>query len=616
MISVSEELRPGVRLQGGGRASFTVWAPSSKGVSLKILSSEERIFQMEKDDLGYWRATADGVQAGSLYLYRLDGGNERPDPASHLQPEGVHGPSEVVDHSVFRWTDGSFTPPAFGDMILYEIHVGTFTPEGTFAAAADRLEALKEIGVNAIELMPVAAFPGERNWGYDGVYPFAVQASYGGPGGLKDFVDSAHSHGMAVVLDVVYNHLGPEGNYLQEFGPYFTDKYRSPWGMAVNFDDAMSDEVRRFFIENALHWFENYHVDALRLDAIHGIYDMSATPFLADLSRVVEEFGETKGRDFHLVAESDSNDVRTILPREGGGLGLYAQWSDDYHHAVHTLLTGERGGYYGDFGKASHLAKALREGFVYSGQYSEYRRRSHGSSSAGRPSRRMVVFSQNHDQVGNRMNGERLSNLVSFEALKLAAGAVLLSPFVPLLFMGEEYGESAPFLYFVSHGDAALIDAVREGRKREFAAFNWGSEPPDPQSGETFAASKLDWELRGSGRGGLLLSFYRELIGIRNRIPALSSVEAPPAESVSLDDSGVVCFSRSCGKSRVACLMHFGRESCVYPFPFKGEGWRLVLDSADPRWGGPGSRLSDRIGASEDVAALSESVALYSLEGK
>jgi maltooligosyltrehalose trehalohydrolase len=465
-----------------------------------------------------------GIEPGARYVFRLENDRDRPDPASRYQPEGVHGPSEVVDHTAFSWTDKGWSGLALQSMIMYELHTGTFTPEGTFDAIISRLGDLKDLGINAIELMPVAQFPGKRNWGYDGVYPFAVQNSYGGPEGLKRLVNACHARDIAAILDVVYNHLGPEGNYVGEYGPYFTDKYRTPWGNAINFDGSYSDEVRNFFVRNALSWITDYHIDALRIDAIHGIFDYSARHFLRELGEAVHARAGELGRRIYVIPESDLNDVRVISPPELGGYGLDAQWNDDFHHCLHTLLTGEKSGYYKDFGAIDQMERAYRDGFVYSGQYSPFRKRRHGSSSKDRPASQFVVFSQNHDQVGNRMQGERLSSLVSFEALKLAAGCVILSPYLPLLFMGEEYGETAPFLYFVSHSDPGLIEAVRNGRKEEFKAFGWEGEPPDPQDERTFLASELHWEERTKGSHETLLRFYKQLIACeRERPRSLSS---------------------------------------------------------------------------------------------
>ena len=444
---------------------------------------------MEKIEDGYWRASVEDLSPESLYMYRLEQERNHPDPASYYQPKGVHNPSQVIDHDSIHWEDNDWRGIHLSQMIIYELHTGTFTSEGTFDAIIPRIDDLIHLGVNAIELMPVAQFPGERNWGYDGVYTFAVQNSYGGPKGLKGLVNECHKRGIAIILDVVYNHLGPEGNYLWDFGPYFTDKYKTPWGSAINMDDAYSNGVRNFFIENALYWFNNYHIDALRLDAIHGIVDTSAKPFLYELGERVADFSDNMSRRFFLIAESNLNDPKVIMPRDLGGYGIDAQWCDDFHHSLHTLITGEASGYYIDFGRLEHLTKSFQEGFVYSGQYSHYRKRNHGNSSRERPANQFVVFSQNHDQIGNRMLGQRMSLLTSLEGLKLAAGITLLSPFIPLLFMGEEYGEEIPFLYFISHSDSDLIKAVREGRREEFKDFRWEGEPPDPQSINAFIQS-------------------------------------------------------------------------------------------------------------------------------
>ncbi|MBD3290350.1 malto-oligosyltrehalose trehalohydrolase, partial [candidate division KSB1 bacterium] len=466
-------MRIGAHYNDNKTCEFTVWAPLPEKVELKLKKTTERTIRMSRDRRGYWHATVKDISVHTNYTYLLNGETERPDPASFWQPHGVHQASQVVNHKKFRWTDKEWSGISLKEMIIYELHVGTFTEKGTFKEIIPRLKRLLELGVNTIEIMPVAQFPGERNWGYDGVYPFAVQNSYGDPDSLKKLVNECHKLGLAVVLDVVYNHLGPEGNYLRDFGPYFTDKYKTPWGEAVNFDDEFSDEVRNYFIENALYWFDNYHIDALRLDAIHAIFDMSAKKFLQELAERVQQFSHDNLRKHYLIAESDLNNSTVISPREMGGYGLDAQWADDFHHSVHTLLTGEEAGYYQDFGETGHLIKALENAVVYTGQYSEYRKRSHGNSYRDQHASQFVVAIQNHDQVGNRMMGERLSHLISFEGLKLAAGVLLLSPYIPLIFMGEEYGESSPFLYFVSHGDPNLIKAVREGRKSEFKSFRW-----------------------------------------------------------------------------------------------------------------------------------------------
>ncbi|HEU4950077.1 MAG TPA: malto-oligosyltrehalose trehalohydrolase [Candidatus Deferrimicrobiaceae bacterium] len=583
------------------RWRFLVFAPSAGTVEVRLLSPGERVVLLERDDLGYHHGIVDGVKAGARYLYRLDGGKDLPDPASRFQPEGVHGPSMVIDPDAFSWTDLEWRGIPLSSYILYELHVGTYTPEGTLDAIIPRLDSLAELGITALELMPVSQFPGKRNWGYDGVYPFAVQESYGGPDGLKRLVDACHRRGLAVVLDVVYSHLGPEGNYLSGFGPYFNDRYHTPWGAAVNFDGPHSDEVRRYFLENALRWLQEFHVDALRLDAIHGIMDFSASPFLSELAGAVRDLRKEEGRMMYLIAESDLNDARIVTPRDEGGYGLDAQWSDDFHHALHTLLTGEREGYYEDFGGIGHLGRAFTDGFVYSGQYSAYRKRRHGNPSRHLPAGKFVVFAQNHDQVGNRLRGARLARLVGFESLKLAAGVVLLSPFLPLLFMGEEYGEVAPFLYFVHHGDEGLIEAVRKGRKEEFADFGWMGEIPDPQDENTFLRSRPDPALRESGNHVRLLAFHRELIRIRKTDPVLSRTDREGMEVSSFEKENALVVLRRNGPAQAAAVFHFGDAPATLPLSLPVGRWGKVLDSSDARWGGPGGADPERQDPDEGI---------------
>ncbi len=601
-------MKIGAHYHDEGHAEFTVWAPFLDKVELKIILPEEKSLQMEKDTRGYWRTAVPDISPGTRYCYRLGQKRDRPDPASQFQPEGVHGPSQVVNHHAFHWEDAGWNAPALSQMAMYELHVGTFTPQGNFQAIIRRLPALRELGINAIELMPVAQFPGERNWGYDGVFPFAVQNSYGGPEGLKRLVNECHKAGIAVILDVVYNHLGPEGNYLRDFGPYFTDKYRTPWGMALNFDDADSNEVRNFFIENALHWFRDYHIDALRLDAIHGISDMSAVPFLQELAGNVKELCARKK---NLIAESDLNDSRAIRKQNRGGIGLDAQWCDDFHHSLHTLLTGEQDGYYIDFGRMEHLAKSIKEGFVYSGEYSPYRRRNQGNSSKDLPADRFVLFSQNHDQIGNRAFGERLSALVPFESLKLAAGVVLLSPSVPLLFMGEEYGEDAPFLYFVSHSDRDLIEAVRKGRKEEFQSFAWKGEPPDPQAVETFLKSKLRWENRRKGNHKVLYNFYKHLLALRKEIAAFSDPDRKTLEIRESEKDKLLFMRRQKDKDEIFCSFNFSREDRTTELPLPEGTWTKILDSSDRTWKGPGSLLPVKIKERQKTTIRGRSFVVY-----
>jgi maltooligosyltrehalose trehalohydrolase len=597
-----------------GRCEFSVWAPRARQVELKIVSPYERILSMTRQERGYWRAVVEDVLPGACYQFRLDDEKDRPDPASCYQPDSVHGPSQVIDHEDFAWSDRDWKGRPLSEMVIYELHVGTFTREGTFEAIIPRLEELRDMGITAIELMPVAQFPGTRNWGYDGVLPFAVQNSYGGPNGLKKLVDAAHQTDLAVILDVVYNHLGPEGNYLRDFGPYFTDRYRTAWGEAINFDGPHSDEVRRYFLQNALHWFRHFHIDALRLDAVHAINDFSAKPFLQELVEQTEEFSAGNRRECLLIAESDLNDARLIRPAELGGIGMHAQWSDDFHHALHVLLTEESLGYYADFGHIGDLVKALREGFILSWRYSEFRKRHHGNSSADRPAEQFVVCSQNHDQVGNRMRGERLISLAGFEAAKLAAGAAILSPYIPLLFMGEEYGEDRPFPYFISFDDEELIEGVRAGRKREFKEFHQQGEPPDPQDPATFDAARLNWASRRTGDKGAMNAFYRELLRLRRDHPVLNRCDNRQLEGWGMEDQRVLWLHRHHDKDEIWLLMNFNRATVNCRFPARTGNWRKLIDSADPQWRGPGARLPAKIEGGQQVALPPHSLALFTKE--
>lgn len=581
------EVRLGATRTAAGGWQFLLWAPKAEKVELCLVSPRRKVVPMQPEEGGYFRALVEEAEARCQYVYRLDGKVERPDPASRFQPAGVHGPSQVMDLSAFGWQDASWRGRAIEEYLLYELHVGTYTPEGTFEAVIPYLDQLAALGVTALEIMPVAQFPGAHNWGYDGAYPFAVQNSYGGPEGLWKLVNAAHQRGLAVVLDVVYNHLGPEGNYLGDYAPYFTDRYRTPWGAALNFDGPHSDEVRRFFVENALYWLEGFHIDALRLDAVHGIVDTSAFPFLAELACSVHSRARRLGRKIYLIAESDLNDSRLVRSPREGGYDLDAQWSDDFHHAVHTLLTGERNGYYRDFGRIQDLVTVLTEGWVYSGRYSHFRQRRHGNPARGISGHKFVVCNQNHDQVGNRARGDRLSGLVDFEALKLAAGITLLSPFTPLLFMGEEYGETAPFQYFTGLSDPELIASVRRGRREEFAGFEWSEEVPDPQAESTFLASRLNHQLRDREPHGTLYSFYKELIRFRReRLPANARIEAATSRSAKS-----LTVRQWNDKSEFWMLFNFnGSASPVEALSPPGT-WQKELDSAETRWRGPGSSL-------------------------
>ncbi|MDB4900515.1 MAG: malto-oligosyltrehalose trehalohydrolase, partial [Gemmatimonadetes bacterium] len=516
-------LRRGATLTEGGVA-FSVWAPNASSIAVVIDSGaatgEYRLAPSDTES-GVYEVTVPGAGAGDRYGYRVDGGDPLPDPLSRSQPDGVHGLSEVVDPDDFPWRDAAWPGVTMADYVIYEVHVGTFTPEGTFDAVIPRLAQLRALGITAIELMPVVEFPGRRNWGYDGVLHYAPHHAYGGPEGLKRLVDATHAHGLGVVLDVVYNHVGPEGNYLDRFGPYFTDVYRTPWGRAVNYDGKGSDGVRRWAHDNALYWISEFHIDALRLDAVHGIYDFGALAFLEELSDEVHELGRQLCRKVQLMAESDLNDPRLVRPPAQGGYGVDAQWADDFHHTLHATLTGERSGYYRDFHGIATIGDVYREPFFYARRFSPHRGRMHGRSSAGVPRQRFIVCAQNHDQVGNRARGERLSTLVAPERLRLSAALVLLSPYVPLLFMGEEYGETAPFLYFIEHGDPALVEAVRKGRREEFPEIAALGAEADPQSEASFARSRLDWSRREEGAGAQMLTLYGDLLSLRREEPAL-----------------------------------------------------------------------------------------------
>ncbi|MBI3063615.1 MAG: malto-oligosyltrehalose trehalohydrolase [Deltaproteobacteria bacterium] len=585
-------MRPpiGARLLDNNRCLFRVWAPAASSVDVIVVAPTQRSVLLAHSADGYFSAEVENIPNGSLYHYRLNDEKDRPDPASRFQPQGVHGPSQVVDPA-FPWEDAHWLGLPLQSYILYELHVGTLTSEGTFDAIVPHLPELKDLGITAIELMPVAQFPGSRNWGYDGVQPFAVQNSYGGPQGLKRLVNACHKVGLSVVLDVVYNHLGPEGNYLADFGPYFTDRYKTPWGPALNFDGPESDHVRRYFIDNALYWINEFHFDALRLDAVHAILDHSPYTFLEQLADEVHSQAKTLNRQVFLFPESAANDSRLVRARELGGYGLDAQWNDDFHHALRGVLTGERSGYYVDYGEFRQLVKAYREGFVYSGEYSKHRRRRHGTSTQDIPAERFVVFSQNHDQVGNRMLGERLSQLVSFEALKLAASTVILSPFIPLLFMGEQYSEVAPFQYFISHSDPQLVDAVRNGRRHEFSAFSWQGEPPDPQDEATFMRAKLSHQLKREGKFRALWEFYRELLLLRKDLKPLAELSKEQCEVLGFDNQRVLLLRRWSGSEVVMTIFTFNQEVVTLVVPVAPGQWRKMLDSSEARWQGLGSSL-------------------------
>ncbi|HUP62706.1 MAG TPA: malto-oligosyltrehalose trehalohydrolase [Thermoanaerobaculia bacterium] len=585
----------GAILLDDDRCEFRVWAPLRERIDLHIVAPVERRIALHKIADGYHEGVVDDCGEGTRYFYVIDRGNERPDPASRHQPEGVHGPSEVIGRT-FEWHDAGWRGVALEEYVVYELHVGTFTPEGTFDAIIPRLDSLRDLGITAIELLPIAQFPGERNWGYDGTYVGAAQNSYGGPRALKRLADVCHQRGLALILDVVYNHLGPEGNYLAEFAPYFTDRYRTPWGLALNFDGPYSDDVRWFFIHNALQWIDEFHVDGLRVDAVHAIVDHSAEPFLQDLTSAVRERGAKLQRRVYTIAESDLNDPRVITPKEDLGLGFDAQWSDDYHHSLHSILTGERDGYYQGFRESvSDVARVFESGYLYTGQHSPYRGRKYGVRPKTKDGAKFIVSAQNHDQVGNRMMGERLTDLLSVDKVRIAAAAIILSPFIPMLFMGEEYGEQAPFQYFTSHSDSDLIAAVRKGRAEEFDDFEWHGEPPDPHDEQTFLRSKLNWSLLEREEHASIRRLYRQLLALRRDTPALRTLDLTKVETHADDERRLLFVLRwtadvpsarragrppssSTDSDQVLLAFNFGEKAQCVDVPFAA-AWRALIDT-------------------------------------
>ena len=573
---------------------FRVWAPARRTV--EVLVDGRRPLAMTRQSDGTFEVTVPGLVAGVRYQYRLDGERHRPDPTSRYQPDGVHGPSVAVDPRDFAWTDQSFRGRDLADHVIYELHVGTFTRTGTFEAIIPHLPQLVDLGITAVELMPVAEFPGSRNWGYDGVHLFAPQSTYGGPRGLRRLVDACHAHGLSVLLDVVYNHLGPEGNYLGDFGPYYTDRYRTPWGGALNFDGPESAGVRRHFIENARAWVREFHIDGLRLDAIHSIFDSSPRHILSELAEAAREEARTPDRPLHIMAESHDNDRRVILPEKEGGLGLDAVWSDDFHHALHVRLTGERGGYYCDFSDPTRLPRALTDGFAFQGEPSEYFGRKRGTPSRDLPGERFVICVQNHDQVGNRAQGDRLSTVVSFEATKLAAALMFAAPAVPLLFMGEEYGETAPFQFFTSFLDRDLAEAVRAGRTAEFKRFAWEGAIPDPGDPATFVRSRLSHQLANAPRHRELRQFYQHWLALRRSHRALGA-RGKARTVADLDAAGVVLTLVREADSGPGVRLVANLTADVRAFK-PPAGWRVLLDSEDVRFAG---RARDPLGAYQAI---------------
>ncbi|PWE00296.1 malto-oligosyltrehalose trehalohydrolase [Marinilabilia rubra] len=579
--------RPGLILNPEKKScNALVWAPGAQTVSIVSRFNEKHY--LNQSAYGYWEANDLPLVEGDTYEVCLNDDKTFPDPASLSQPRGVHGPSMVTDLASYSWNDDDWNGLDIQKPIIYELHTGTFSKEGTFHGIIDQLPYLRELGINTIELMPATQFPGNRNWGYDGVYPYAVQDSYGGAGELQKLVDQCHQQGLAVILDVVYNHLGPEGNYLSQFGPYFTNKYQTPWGRAVNFDDEWSDAVRHFFIENALMWFGDFHIDGLRLDAAHAIKDFGARHFLAQLKEATNEFNAERGKKHFLMAECDLNDVRYINTPDKGGYNMDAQWCDEFHHSLHVMVTGEERGYYSDFGGIGPLVKSLNHGFVYDGIYSPHRKKTFGSSTDGQFGHKFVVFAQNHDQVGNRMMGDRLGTNISFELQKVVAATYLLSPFTPFLFMGEEFGEKSPFLYFTSHSDKDLIKNVRKGRKNEFKDFMGNLNPPDPQAAETFKKSVLTLREKWDSTQQALFKWYKTLIRFRKEQPFWAENPREYFEAEALNEKILRVAIRH-KQDVFFMLMNFGPEKIHLDL----EAVEPMLCSATDEWSGPVNHVHD-----------------------
>jgi maltooligosyltrehalose trehalohydrolase len=552
----------GVNFIDTGEAEIVIWSPLAKSVD--VFADEKKISL--SSDVGYWKAVTREILPGTKYRISVDGQKPLPDPASLSQPDGVHGASAAFDLNKFRWTDTSWKNIPQHDYIIYELHTGTFTPEHNFEGVTGKLDHLADLGINAIEIMPVGQFPGSRNWGYDGVFPFAVQQSYGGAGELQKLVNACHEKGIAVILDVIYNHIGPEGNYLPQFAPYFTDKYHTPWGKALNFDDAWCDGVREYFIENALMWFRDFHIDALRMDAVHAIKDFNPVHIIKEISEHVDALEQQTGSEYYLIAEMDLNDPVFINPKNKCGFGVDAQWIDEFHHALRVAAGQKPEGYYSDFNGITHLAKSYNDAYVYDGQYSTHRKKNFGRKTSN-PGHQFIVFSQNHDQTGNRMLGERTSTLVSLEMCKLLVAAVMVSPFVPMLFMGEEWAEPHPFLFFISHTDKELAAIVNKGRKEEFSYFNWSDDPPDPRLEQTFTDSMLQWELIGKEPHKNMLQYYREIIAFRKANPALRDTNRNNTKAEADETVGLLRLQRWSNEQRLECVMNFSNIDQRYQWP-------------------------------------------------
>lgn len=561
--------------------NFRVWAPKAKDVAVVIFQDGQTKHPMRSVGDGYFEAAVQNLAAPIDYMFCLDGEKTRPDPASKWQPHGVHGPSRIVEPNDFQWEDSSWQGIPLKNYILYELHVGTFTKAGTFEAVLEKIPHLQSLGITAIEIMPVAAFPGDRNWGYDGVYPYSTQESYGGPNQLKNLINALHKAGIAVVLDVVYNHLGPEGNYLNDFGYYFTDHYKTPWGQAINFDGPYSNHVRNYFIHNALYWLTEFHIDALRLDAIHAIFDQGARHFLEELQANFHAEAKKSKKHAYIIAESDLNDIRAINPTSKGGWALDAQWSDDFHHSLHTLLTNNHWGYFVDFGEIRQLAKSITDGFVYDGCYSNYRKRNFGSSSSSIPADKFVVTMQNHDQIGNAARGKRLGTFINLDRYKLASMLLFFSPYIPLLFMGQEFSTSSPFYYFTSFEDQDLVQKVCEGYKKEMQVGDGKHFDVNPQSPDRFLESKLDWS--EAKQNEEILDLYKKLITLRKELPCLSNCSKEHMQVAFSEDDKWLTIKRSdeAGLSEALLVLNFATTDQSIPIPQISGTWHLQCSNKE-----------------------------------
>lgn len=602
----------GINFDEKNLAVIKVWAPKASSVAIQCHNG---YIKLEMDIYGYWSAVTDQIARGDSYWILLDDKKQLPDPASLAQPNGVHEASMALALN-YDWRDADWANIPLNEYIFYELHTGTFTADGDFDGVAAKLDHLLDLGITAIELMPVAAFPGTRNWGYDGVFPFAVQTSYGGAIGLQNLVNLCHQKGLAVVLDVVYNHVGPEGNYFGEYGAYFTDKYQTPWGSAVNYDDRDCDAVRNFVVENVLMWFRDFHIDALRLDAVHAIKDFSSVHILEEIRAKTDELMAATGGTHYLIVESDLNDPKYITPLERNGLGMDAQWTDEFHHALRVSSGEPKKGYYSDFSGIAHLAKSYTDAYVYTRMFSKERAKTFGRKAAAHHrGNQFVVFSQNHDQVGNRMLGERSSTLFSYDLQKLMAAAVIFSPFLPLLFMGEEWREINPFLYFISHGDLTLVDQVRQGRRAEFAAMHSESLAPDPQDERTFKASKLNWNLLDLPGHHQMLQYYKELISLRKKHTPLSAGDRNACRVSEFTDKNCLLLERGVtgSKELVFCFMNFSTDRQSLVVPGYLQHLKRIMDSTEPRWQG-NEAAPDQVHADHELDIQPESFIAYSAE--